>query len=166
MAGGGVTPPVPSKAPSPLLNYSTVRDLLLMGLLRGATVILGLVSISHVAISFTETIKASAPLFTVVFSYFILGERTSAPVIGTLLPVAVGLVVCSAYELDYDVIGEFPAGRGGSVLRARGRRHTYGGGCERRAIAVEGRSFISAPPPPGLGLGRGRRPPPPSALSP
>ena len=33
--------------------------------LRGLTVVLGLVSLAHVAASFTETIKATAPIFTV-----------------------------------------------------------------------------------------------------
>ena len=40
----------------------------LVGLMRVATVMLGLVSLKYVAVSFTETIKASAPFFTVVFA--------------------------------------------------------------------------------------------------
>jgi hypothetical protein len=41
---------------------------------RFATVILGLVALNYVAVSFTETIKSSAPLFTVLISRCILGE--------------------------------------------------------------------------------------------
>ena len=41
------------------------QNLFLVGLMRGATVVLGLVSLQHVAASFVEAIKASAPLFTV-----------------------------------------------------------------------------------------------------
>jgi hypothetical protein len=37
-------------------------------------VILGLVALNYVAVSFTETIKSSAPLFTVLISRCILGE--------------------------------------------------------------------------------------------
>ena len=39
----------------------------------GATVVLGLAALSHVAVSFVETIKASAPLFTVLFARVMLG---------------------------------------------------------------------------------------------
>ena len=47
-------------------RYTTFwRDMILVGIMRGATVICGLVSLSHVAVSFTETIKSSAPFFTV-----------------------------------------------------------------------------------------------------
>ena len=76
-----------------------------VGVMRGSTVVLGLVSLAHVAVSFTETIKASAPLFTVVFARLMLGEVTSWPVIGSLFPVMLGLVLCSANELSFDMIG-------------------------------------------------------------
>jgi hypothetical protein len=39
-------------------------------------VILGLVALNYVAVSFTETIKSSAPLFTVLISRCILGKLT------------------------------------------------------------------------------------------
>ena len=81
------------------------RDMLFVGAMRGMTVLLGLVSLSHVAVSFTETIKASAPLFTVIFARVILGEITSLTVILSLFPVMLGLVLCSATELSFDMIG-------------------------------------------------------------
>jgi solute carrier family 35 protein E2 len=59
------------------------RNLALVGLMRGATVVLGLVSLKHVAASFTEAIKSSAPLFTVVFAWIILKVRTRC-VVGVL----------------------------------------------------------------------------------
>ena len=87
-------------------KYKTFwRDMLLVGAMRGTTVLLGLVSLSHVAVSFTETIKASAPLFTVLFARLILGEVTTTPVVLSLFPVMLGLVLCSATELSYDAIG-------------------------------------------------------------
>jgi solute carrier family 35 protein E2 len=79
--------------------------MLFVGAMRGMTVLLGLVSLSHVAVSFTETIKASAPLFTVIFARVILGEVTKAPVVLSLFPVMIGLVLCSATELSFDMIG-------------------------------------------------------------
>mmetsp|Transcript_99338 Transcript_99338/g.289912 ORF Transcript_99338/g.289912 Transcript_99338/m.289912 type:complete len:366 (-) Transcript_99338:85-1182(-) len=77
----------------------------LVGAMRFATVVLGLVSLKHVAASFTETIKASAPFFTVIVAYLMLGETTTLPVIGSLIPVAGGLVMVSYSELSFNVIG-------------------------------------------------------------
>jgi len=81
------------------------KHMLILGALRGSTVMLGLVSLSYVAVSFTETIKASAPLATVLFARLILGERTSTTVLLTLFPVMVGLGLCSANELSFHMIG-------------------------------------------------------------
>ena len=39
---------------------------------RFATVVLGLVSLKNVAVSFAETVKSSAPIFTVIMSRMIL----------------------------------------------------------------------------------------------
>jgi solute carrier family 35, member E2 len=81
------------------------RNMAFVGVMRGTTVILGLVSLSHVAVSFTETIKASAPLFTVVFARIMLEEKTSLEVVISLVPVMAGLVLCSSTELSFDTIG-------------------------------------------------------------
>ncbi|KAM5320191.1 solute carrier family 35 member E2B isoform 2-T5 [Glossophaga mutica] len=50
--------------------------MLFVGLMRFATVVLGLVSLKNVAVSFAETVKSSAPIFTVIMSRMILGEYT------------------------------------------------------------------------------------------
>merc|ERR1719469_1090604 len=76
-----------------------------VGMMRFATVVLGLVSLNNVAASFTETIKASAPFFTVVIAFLMLGERTSGKVLLSLLPVAAGLVMVSYTELSFNIIG-------------------------------------------------------------
>lgn len=86
-------------------NRKLLRSLAIVGFLRALTVLLGLLSLSHVAVSFVETVKSSAPLFTVIFAYVILGERTSNTVVVSLLPVMGGLILCSAYELSFDTIG-------------------------------------------------------------
>lgn len=49
------------------------RHMILVGTFRFTTVVLGLVSLNYVAVSFTETIKSSAPLFTVLISRLLLG---------------------------------------------------------------------------------------------
>lgn len=76
-----------------------------VGAMRFATVILGLVSLKNIAASFTETIKASAPFFTVVIAFLMLGERTSLKVVASLMPVALGLVMVSYTELSFNIIG-------------------------------------------------------------
>jgi solute carrier family 35, member E2 len=81
------------------------RNMAYAGLMRGLCVLLGLLSLSHVALSFTETIKATAPLFTVVFAFLLLGERHNTRVILSLVPVMVGLVLCSETELSFDMVG-------------------------------------------------------------
>lgn len=77
----------------------------LVGAMRFATVVLGLVSLKHIAASFTETVKSSAPFFTVVIAFLMLGERTSWEVMMSLVPVAGGLVMVSFSELSFNMIG-------------------------------------------------------------
>ena len=81
------------------------RDMSIVGLLRGLTVVLGLIALEHVPVSFVETIKATAPAFTVLFAKLILKEHTPSPVMLTLIPVVAGLVLCSKSELRFDTIG-------------------------------------------------------------
>ncbi|XP_071052705.1 solute carrier family 35 member E2A-like isoform X2 [Onthophagus taurus] len=81
------------------------RHMILVGCTRFLTVVLGLVALNYVAVSFTETIKSSAPLFTVIISRCLLGEHTGIFVNLSLLPVMVGLALCSANELSFEVRG-------------------------------------------------------------
>ena len=79
--------------------------MLLVAIMRSSTILLGLVSLANVAASFTETIKASAPFFTVIFTRIILRQTTSVQVNISLTPVMVGLVLASATELSFNMIG-------------------------------------------------------------
>lgn len=87
------------------LRKRVLMQMGMVGAMRFATVVLGLVSLKHIAASFTETIKASAPFFTVIICYLMLGEKTSPMVCLSLLPVAGGLVMVSYTELSYNTIG-------------------------------------------------------------
>ena len=51
------------------------KHMILVGCTRFTTVVLGLISLNYVAVSFTETIKSSAPLFTVLISRYLLGKN-------------------------------------------------------------------------------------------
>lgn len=81
------------------------RHMVLVGCFRFSTVVLGLVALNYVAVSFTETIKSSAPLFTVLISRFLLGEQTGLYVNLSLLPVMSGLALCSINEISFDMMG-------------------------------------------------------------
>ncbi|XP_064446180.1 solute carrier family 35 member E2B isoform X2 [Mirounga angustirostris] len=79
--------------------------MLFVGLMRFATVVLGLVSLKNVAVSFAETVKSSAPIFTVIMSRMILGEYTGLLVNLSLIPVMGGLALCTATEISFNVLG-------------------------------------------------------------
>ncbi|CAG7826721.1 unnamed protein product [Allacma fusca] len=81
------------------------KHMILVGTMRFTTVVLGLVALNYVAVSFTETIKSSAPIFTVIISRLILGETTGLYVNMSLVPVMGGLALCSWNELSFDLRG-------------------------------------------------------------
>ncbi|XP_070615237.1 solute carrier family 35 member E2B [Erythrolamprus reginae] len=82
-----------------------IMIMLFVGLMRFATVVLGLVSLKNVAVSFAETVKSSAPIFTVIMSRMILGEYTGLLVNLSLVPVMGGLALCTATELSFNILG-------------------------------------------------------------
>ncbi|XP_049985990.1 solute carrier family 35 member E2B isoform X3 [Alexandromys fortis] len=82
-----------------------IMTMLFVGLMRFATVVLGLVSLKNVAVSFAETVKSSAPIFTVIMSRMILGEYTGLLVNLSLIPVMGGLALCTATEMSFNVLG-------------------------------------------------------------
>lgn len=62
---------------NPTIMKNVYRDMIFIGAFRSVTVVLGLVALKHIAVSFVATIKSSSPLFTVIISRIMLGERTS-----------------------------------------------------------------------------------------
>lgn len=82
-----------------------LMTMLFVGLMRFATVVLGLVSLKNVAVSFAETVKSSAPIFTVIMSRMILGEYTGLLVNLSLVPVMGGLALCTATEMSFNILG-------------------------------------------------------------
>ncbi|KAM7410966.1 hypothetical protein PAMA_021095 [Pampus argenteus] len=82
-----------------------IMIMLFVGLMRFTTVVLGLVSLKNVAVSFAETVKSSAPIFTVIMSRLILGEYTGLWVNLSLFPVMAGLALCTATEISFNMLG-------------------------------------------------------------
>lgn len=85
--------------------FSFYTSMTFVGVTRFLVVFLGLISLEYVAVSFTETVKSSAPLFTVLISFLMLGERNGVYVQLSLVPIMTGLVLCSAYEISFTLIG-------------------------------------------------------------
>lgn len=56
-------------------------------------------------VSFAETVKSSAPLFTVLISRLVLHERTNLISNLSLIPIMLGLALCTCYELNFTMIG-------------------------------------------------------------
>ncbi|XP_054722447.1 solute carrier family 35 member E2B-like [Uloborus diversus] len=81
------------------------RNMLLVGSLRFSTLFLGLVALWYVPVSFAETVKSSAPVFTVLLAWLLMGEKTSWLVCISLIPVMGGLALCSANELSFNAAG-------------------------------------------------------------
>jgi solute carrier family 35 protein E2 len=106
-AGNGSTSDEDRVASIP--NRTFLRDMMIVGTLRFVTVVAGLLSLKFVAVSFTETVKSSAPFFTVLFSWMLLRERTSLMVNLSLVPVVGGLAICSATEISFNMIGFYAA---------------------------------------------------------
>ena len=76
-----------------------------VGLLRLGSTYLGLVALGRLPVSFTETIKSSAPLVTAVVSALILGQRTTLAEAAALLPIVLGLGLSSFSELSFEAVG-------------------------------------------------------------
>ncbi|KAJ1282392.1 hypothetical protein BS78_03G048400 [Paspalum vaginatum] len=66
-------------------------------------------SLGKVAVSFTHTIKASEPFFTVLLSGLFLGEVPSLPVLGSLVPIVGGVALASFTEVSFNWTGFWSA---------------------------------------------------------
>ncbi|KAJ8774884.1 hypothetical protein K2173_019888 [Erythroxylum novogranatense] len=67
------------------------------------------ISLGKVAVSFTHTIKAMEPFFTVLFSALFLGERPSFWVLSSLIPIVGGVALASFTEASFNWIGFYSA---------------------------------------------------------
>ncbi|TKY55214.1 Triose phosphate/phosphate translocator, non-green plastid [Spatholobus suberectus] len=66
-------------------------------------------SLGKVAVSFTHTIKATEPFFSVLLSAMFLGEMPTAWVVGSLVPIVGGVALASATEASFKWAGFWSA---------------------------------------------------------
>lgn len=81
------------------------KTISLLGWLRCGAVICSVVGLKYVAVSFSETIKSSAPLFTAVVAYLLLGEYSGLYVNLSLMPIMFGLAISTSTELSFNMTG-------------------------------------------------------------
>lgn len=89
----------------PKLTRSQFGAILLLALGHTIGNLLTNVSLGRVAVSFTHTIKAMEPFFTVVISAFLLGEKPSLWVVASLVPIVGGVALASFTEASFNWIG-------------------------------------------------------------
>ncbi|CAF3717210.1 unnamed protein product [Rotaria sp. Silwood1] len=81
------------------------QDMLYIGAFRCITVVLGLLALKYIVVSFVATIKASSPLFTVVISRILIGEKIGHWTYFSMIPITIGLALCSSFELSFNILG-------------------------------------------------------------
>lgn len=100
--------------PRPNLDSATIKKISPLAVVHSLGNTLTNVSLGRVAVSFTHTIKAMEPFFSVLLSALFLGEKATAPVLLTLLPIVGGVAAASISEVTFDW-GGFAAAMGSNV---------------------------------------------------
>ncbi|KAF6988509.1 hypothetical protein CFC21_006034 [Triticum aestivum] len=95
--------------PKPRLSLQQYAKILPLALIHMMGNVFTNMSLGKVAVSFTHTIKAMEPFFSVLFSVLLLGQTPSLLVVGSLVPVVGGVVLASMTEVSFNWIGFWSA---------------------------------------------------------
>ncbi|EYU34731.1 hypothetical protein MIMGU_mgv1a012476mg [Erythranthe guttata] len=82
-----------------------LRAIFLLAIGHTAGNLLTNISLGKVAVSFTHTIKAMEPFFTVLLSLLFFGERPTLWVVSSLVPIVAGVALASFTEVSFNWIG-------------------------------------------------------------
>merc|ERR1711965_635025 len=93
----------------PQLSGQVVWQLLPLGVLHAFGFTTTNASLGSVNVSFTHTIKAMEPFFTVLLSSAFLGYVPSLPVLLSLMPIVGGVVLASVSEVSFTWVELFTA---------------------------------------------------------
>ncbi|XP_021773019.1 phosphoenolpyruvate/phosphate translocator 2, chloroplastic-like [Chenopodium quinoa] len=91
--------------PKPKITRSQFAAILPLAIAHAMGNLLTNVSLGKVAVSFTHTIKAMEPFFTVLLSVLFLGERPNIWVVLTLVPIVGGVALASFTEASFNWLG-------------------------------------------------------------
>lgn len=91
--------------PKPKVNRSQFTQIFLLAVGHTIGNLLTNISLGKVAVSFTHTIKAMEPFFTVLLSALFFGERPSLWVVSSLVPIVGGVALASFTEVSFNWIG-------------------------------------------------------------
>lgn len=86
-------------------KYQFFKTMSILGWLRFGSIICSIIGLKYVAVSFSETIKSSAPLFTAIVAYFLLGEYSGIYVNLSLIPIMSGLAISTSTEISFNLTG-------------------------------------------------------------
>lgn len=91
--------------PRPKITRSQFAAILPLAIAHAMGNLLTNVSLGKVAVSFTHTIKAMEPFFTVLLSALFLGESPSLWVLSSLVPIVGGVALVSLTEVSFNWLG-------------------------------------------------------------
>ncbi|KAJ8623049.1 hypothetical protein MRB53_031578 [Persea americana] len=93
----------------PKISYSQLVAILPLAIVHTLGNLFTNMSLGKVAVSFTHTIKASEPFFSVLLSAMFLGEFPSLWVVSSLVPIVGGVALASVTEASFNWAGFWSA---------------------------------------------------------